>query len=179
MIRKIILITTLSSIMLISDTNVTNMGKDAIISMAKTLKSTLKGAIKDGGIINGANVCKDSAVSVEKDVNSKLNNIIVRRVTTKPRNIANLPLDDELKVLNEIKKNGSKKLVTVKIDNNHYKVYKPIYMKKVCLACHGDKSKIDKEAYKVIKDNYKNDKAVGYKENEFRGAFIANIILNK
>jgi len=178
MTKKIICIMGITSSILMSDTNVTALGEDAIMSMVKSLKHTLKGAIKEGGMVNGANVCKDSAVAVEKDVNDKLNNIVVKRVTTKPRNINNTPSQDELKVLNEFKKTNSKKSVTIKIDENHYKVYKPIYMEmKVCVACHGDEKTLNKKAYDIIKANYKEDKAIGYKKDDFRGAFVADIIL--
>ena len=178
MTKKIIFIMGITSTILMSDTNVTAMGEDAIMKMMSSLKHTLKGAIKEGGMVNGANVCKDSAVAVEKDVNDKLNNINIRRVTTKPRNINNTPSKDELKVLNEFEKNNSKSTVTVKIDETHYKVYKPIYMgKKVCLACHGSEKTLNQKAYDVIKSNYKDDKAIGYKKGDFRGAFVADIIL--
>jgi len=49
-------------------------------------------------------------------------------------------------------------------------------MGKACVKCHGDVKKMNKEAYGIILKRYPDDKAIGYKEGDFRGAFIAEII---
>ncbi|MBN2825007.1 MAG: DUF3365 domain-containing protein, partial [Campylobacterales bacterium] len=69
--------------------------------------------------------------------------------------------------------------LTVEISKNHYKVYQPIYMMKMCLSCHGDNATRDKQADAIIQAKYTSDKAVGYKEGDFRGVFVADINLSK
>jgi nitrate reductase cytochrome c-type subunit len=112
-------------------------------------------------------------------VNESLSNITIKRVTLQPRNPNNAASPDETKILEELAKHKSKNLKTVQVSPTHYKVYKPIYMMKKCLSCHGDDATRNKEANAVIQAKYKTDKALNYKEGDFRGAFVADINLSK
>jgi len=159
--------------------NVTKMGDKAIQKMIKTLKGAVMGAMKDGGPEKTAEVCSTSATDIEKSVNDSFSNITIKRTTRKPRNPDNMATEDEAKVLTEMAKNNSKELVTVQLGENHYKVYHPIHMMKMCVKCHGDDESRNKKADAIIKAKYKNDLSNGYKENDFRGAFVADINLSK
>ena len=85
-----------------------------------------------------------------------------------------------MKVLNQLEtkmKNGKlPKLFVKKISDNHFQVYKPLRVGKKCLNCHGDNNTRNKNAYKVITENYPHDKAIKYKLGDLRGAFLVNII---
>ena len=60
----------------------------------------------------------------------------------------------------------------IKDENNNYKfVYlKAIRIKEVCLNCHG--SNINNDLKKEIQKLYPDDKAINYKLNDIRGAFV-------
>jgi len=183
--KNILLIALLSSLSfgatdanMTQEHNVTQMGAQAIKKMMKTLNQAVMSAMKDGGAKKAANVCADSATDIEKSVNKSFSNITIKRATLQPRNQNNMALADEAKMLEEMMKSNSKKLLTVKVDENNYKVFKPVYMMKKCLSCHGDETTRNKDAYAIIQAKYKNDKALGYKEGDFRGAFIADINLS-
>jgi|GEM_PF-1401528 len=185
--KKIFLLLTMVSTLSFSSTgtnvtqeaNVTLMGDKAIKKMMKTLKEAVMGAMKDGGPKKTAVVCSENATSIEKSVNDTFSNITIKRATLKPRNPDNMATADEAKVLEEMAKTNSKELVTVKLGDNHYKVYHPIHMMKMCVKCHGDDKSRNKEADAIIQAKYKDDKANGYKEDDFRGAFVADINLSK
>ena len=162
-----------------TDVNVTKVGDEAIQKMIKTLKGAVMGAMKDDGPKKTAEVCSTNATDIEKSVNDSFNNITIKRATLKPRNPDNMATADEAKVLEEYAKSNSKELVTVKVGEDHYKVYHPIYMMKMCVKCHGDDKARNKEADAIIQAKYKDDKANGYKEGDFRGAFVADINLSK
>jgi hypothetical protein len=156
--------------------------KNAIVKMANTLKINMKERIKDGGIINALNFCVREANNIENNVNKTYNEgISVKRVTLKARNPKNIASSDEQKILknlHKLQKEGKAlpKMLVVNISNNHYKVYKPIFINDVCLKCHADVQKIDKKVYNLIKSSYDTDKAIGYKNGDLRGVFIADII---
>lgn len=178
--KLFLLLTAVSTLSFASnDVNVTKMGDEAIKKMMKTLKGAVMGAMKDGGPKKTAEVCSSSATDIEKSVNDSFKNITIKRTTLQPRNPDNMATEDEAKVLAEYAKSNSKKLVTVKISDGHYKVYSPIYMMKMCVKCHGDDKARNKEADAIIQAKYKTDKANGYKEGDFRGAFVADIKLSK
>jgi len=157
--------------------------KSAIVQMGKTLKTHMKKNMKAGGPIKAAKFCSQKASMLAAEVNkSYKNGVSVKRISLKYRNQANKPTADETKVLEQIQADfvaGKKvpKMIIKEISKNSYKVYKPLFIKKdICLACHGDVKTRDLEAYKLIKAKYPNDKAIGYKKGDFRGAFVVTIV---
>jgi len=184
--KKILLTTILfTTITLSADINkeLKTEAKQAFMKMGKTLQANMKKNMKEGGAIQASHFCTQEATNIENEVNKHYKkNIKVKRVSLKYRNQKNTPTADEAKVLQEIQSkvnNHQKvpKMIIKKISKNSYKVYKPIFIKKkVCLVCHGTEQAIDKNAYKIIKEKYPKDMAIDYKDGDFRGAFIAEIV---
>jgi nitrate reductase cytochrome c-type subunit len=157
--------------------------KVAIMKLGKTLKGEVVKNMKANGPVSTAYFCYKNAEKLTKKVNATYKKgISVKRISLKNRDKNNYPSSkDEIAMLKKLSaqaKAGKKlpKLIVEKISDNHYKVYKPIFVGKKCIVCHGDAKHRSKEAYKIIKEKYPNDKAVGYKVGDFRGAFVANII---
>ncbi len=157
--------------------------KTAIMKLGKTLKGEVMKNMKAHGPNSTAYFCYKSAKRLTDKVNSSYpKGISVKRISLKVRNKNNYPKSpDEIKMLKNLEakvKAGKKlpKLIVEKISANHYKVYKPIFINKKCLVCHGDAKHRNKEAYKTIKAKYPHDKAINYKVEDFRGAFVADIV---
>ena len=156
--------------------------KTAIMLMGKTLKMNMKKSMKRDGVVGAAKFCAEKANILESNLNGRYpKGTSVRRITLNPRNPKNTAMDDDKIILEEFatmleEGKSLPKMKLVKIEEGHYKVYKPMTMGKACIKCHGDVSQINKEAYAIIKEHYPNDKAVGYKVGDFRGAFVAEII---
>ena len=55
-------------------------------------------------------------------------------------------------------------------NNNKFVYAKAIRIKEVCLNCHG--SNINNDLKKEIQRLYPDDKAINYKLNDIRGAFV-------
>jgi len=156
--------------------------KAAIKNMGQTLQAEMKKNMKSGGALKAAQFCSKEATNIEKDINSKYKKgVTVKRVSLKYRNPENAPTDDEAMVLKQMQRKlkdhkNKPSMKVMKIADNYYKVYKPIFVnKKVCLKCHGDSKHRDQKAYKEIKKAYPHDKAKGYKIGDFRGAFVVEI----
>ncbi len=178
-----ILLTTFSLLNATTDKEIKKEAKSAIMKMGKALKSNMKKSMKSGGALQAAKFCLEKASEISKNINSSYpKGISVKRISLKYRNPKNRPSEDEAKVLEQIQNdvNAKKtipKMIVKKIGKNSYKVYKPIFMDKaVCMSCHGDAKTRNAEAYKLIKEKYPQDKAIGYKRGDFRGAFVATII---
>jgi len=186
--KKIILSTivvAMSATFLSATTNkeIKQEAKAAIMKMGKTLKMHVKQNMKAGGPVQTATFCSDKARGIEKQVNASYEKgLSVKRISLKYRNPADKPTADEAKVLQELHtifnaKKAVPKMVVKEVGKNHYKVYKPIFINKgVCLTCHGAGDVRDAKAYKLIKAKYPNDKAVGYKKGDLRGAFVVDIV---
>jgi len=166
-----------------SNAEIKQEAKDAIQKLQTTLKTQLKANLKKGGPNQAANFCSTSAQHITHEVNmSFANKITIHRTSLKYRNSENSPKSDERVVLEAMQKdyNAGKalpNLIVKQINENTYKVYKPIYISKgVCLKCHGDIAKRNKDAYKTIQENYPHDKAIGYKMGDLRGAFVVKIV---
>jgi len=157
--------------------------KQAIMKLGKTLKGEVVKHMKKFGPQGTAYFCYKNAKNLTKKVNATYpKGISVKRISLKARDKDNYPSSaDEIAMLKKLEKevrSGAKlpKLIVEKVSSNHYKVYKPIFVGKKCLLCHGDAKHRNKDAYKTIKEKYPNDKAIGYKLNDFRGAFVADIV---
>ncbi len=157
--------------------------KYAIAKLQTTLQTQLKANLKKGGPLQAANFCARKAQAITHEINvSFAKETTVHRTSLNYRNSENSPKSDEREVLEAMQKDfdagkALPNLIVKKIYDDTYKVYQPIYINKgVCLKCHGDISTLDKNAYSVIKENYPNDKATGYKMGDLRGAFVVKIV---
>jgi len=186
--KKIILSTVIiamSATFLNATTNkeIKQEARTAIMKMGTTLKMHMKQNMKAGGPVQAAAFCSEKARGLAKKVNANYKKgLSVKRISLKYRNPGNKPTADEAKVLQELHtafnaKKAVPKMVVKEVGKNHYKVYKPIFINKgVCLTCHGAGNVRDEKAYKLIKAKYPNDKAVGYKKGDLRGAFVVDIV---
>jgi len=186
--KKIILSTVavaMSATLLSATTNkeLKQEAKNAIMKMGKTLKMHMKQNMKAGGPTQAAAFCSNEARGIAKKVNAGYEKgTSVKRISLKYRNPADKPTADEAKVLQELHTtfDANKtvpKMFVKEVSKNHYKVYKPIFINKgVCLTCHGMDDVRDDNAYKLIQAKYPDDKAVGYKNGDLRGAFVVDIV---
>jgi len=186
--KKSLILTSLicATVIYAGDANTTTAkvqeGVKYIKMLGKTLKSNLKAEMKaDKTGLKGIHFCSDKADELTKEVNSKLpKGVSVRRTALKLRAEDNQADKIDTKVMNNIlsdmkeKKNNIEKPRLVEIENG-YRVYKPLFIKPVCMKCHGNEKTINSEVQKVITEKYPNDKATGFKEGDLRGLIVAEI----
>ena len=182
-VLAMMLLTSVSLLNAETNQEIKQEAKSAIMKMAGVLKSYMKQNMKAGGPVQAAGFCLEKASGIAKEVNAGYpKGLRVKRVSLKYRNPSNKPTTDEAKVLEQIQNDVDAhktvpKMIVKALGKNTYKVYKPIFMNKgICLSCHGDAQTRDTKAYKLIKEKYPNDKAIGYKKGDFRGAFVVNIV---
>ncbi len=179
----IMLLISTSLLNAVTNKEIKQEAKSAIMKIGGALKSHMKQNMKDGGPAQAAAFCLEEASGIAKKVNANYpQGVSVKRVSLKYRNPSNQPTVDETKILKQIQSdvNAGKavpKMIVKELTKNSYKVYKPIFINKdVCLACHGDVQTRNPEASKLIEAKYPHDKAVGYKKGDFRGAFVVTIM---
>ncbi len=154
------------------------------VKYIKMLGKALQGEMKkhmqaDKSGLEAVKFCSEKARELGKEINSKLpENVRVRRTSLKIRDPKNKPDETDIKVMQsylEKMKEGKfnpKDIQVVEV-NGTKRVYKPLVVGKACLKCHG--SNISPEIAEVIKKNFPEDKAVGFKEGDLRGVVVAEI----
>ncbi|SFV60095.1 Cytochrome c family protein [hydrothermal vent metagenome] len=172
-IKIVTVIALCSSIAFAESISPKDEGIKYIKMLGSTLKSELKAKIKDDPTaISAINFCQESASRLTEDVNKKLPKYAsVRRTALRLRNEKNRADKIDIEVMNSY--SDTNRSIKVVKDGNTTRVYKPLTIKKVCLKCHG--SNISPEVSNIIKEKYQNDKAIGYKEGDFRGVIVAEI----
>jgi len=164
----------------LNHTGVKKEGIKYIKMLGMTLKSELKAKLKeDKSGLGAIGFCANKAEEITKDVNTKLPSYAsVRRTANRLRNPNNKADNIDKKVMQEYEQSIQNKTFSPKnlkiVDvNSTTRVYKPLVVKKVCLKCHG--SHVSDSIKKVIAFKYPNDKALGYKEGDFRGVIVSEI----
>jgi len=155
-------------------------GKEVSMQLLQTLGKNMKKNMKAGGPVQAFNFCATEAYPLTDGVNSQLDSgVSVKRISLKYRNPANAPQKEEvaiLKALESLKANKAilPPFIVQRVSKDTYKYYKPLSIHKgICLKCHGDIS--NKKVAQLIKTNYPNDLATGYKMHDLRGAIVVTI----
>ena len=170
----------------ISNTETTETYKPVVLNEAKILlketakeyKNTLIQGLQYNDLRKALKYCnKEVEKFISKDYEKDYS---IKRVSLRPRNKNNYPTLYEKKILekfNKLNLKDNKYLALehseiIKDENNNTKfVYaKAIRIKEVCLNCHG--SNINNDLKKEIQKLYPDDKAINYKLNDIRGAFV-------
>jgi len=165
-----------------NETNTQNIPEG--IKYIKMLGSTLKGELKkslqaDPSGLKALDFCANKAMQITKEVNSKLpDGASVRRTALKFRNQKNAPDPIDEGVMEVFEKAANEHKLTpqniIKIDDGNFtRYYKPLLTQDVCLKCHGENVSDDLKS--KIKELYPNDKALGFKNGDFRGVIVSKV----
>ncbi len=150
------------------------------------LKSILIKQIKSEGTLSAVAVCSDTAQVLTNNFGLK-KGVYIKRVSFKNRNKHSVPDEFEARILKEfeqIKKEGKLTSDTehfeiiIENDYQYLRYMKPIKIGAACLKCHGNEEKISTEVKELIAKRYPDDKAVGYKNGDLRGAVSIKKLIN-
>ena len=154
-----------------------NEAKNLLKETAKQYKNTLIQGLQYNNLEKALKYCNKEVEQLVSKDNEK--GFTIKRISLRPRNNNNYPNIYEKEILekfNKLSLKDNKDLVLehseiIKDENNNKFVYvKAIRIKEVCLNCHG--SNISSDLKKEIQKLYPDDKAINYKLNDIRGAFV-------
>lgn len=150
--------------------------KQAVMALGSTLKEQLQAAIKSGGPATAVEVCHKIAPSVAATLSAE-HDVTLTRVSLKNRNPEmGVPNEWQTRVLQDFEARKAAgeapdQLAYSAVVDGEYRFMKAIPTAAVCLNCHGSDIKPDVQAQ--IQALYPADRAVGYREGDLRGAFVA------
>ena len=151
----------------------------------QTLGGTLKKQLALGGAESAIGVCKDIAPALANEYSK--NGRVVKRVSLKNRNmVQGVPDAWEQNVLagfdlgqQQGKPLSEMEIATVRdeADGRWFRYMKAIPTQGMCLQCHGQPSDISDGVRALLLKEYPQDKAVGYREGQVRGAISIKRLL--
>ena len=134
-------------------------------------------AIGEKGTSGAIEFCNTQATKLTDSV-SVMKNAIIKRVSDKPRNPANMANKEELGYIRYYKQlvaSGTSPKPIVKSEKGEVSFYYPITTNAMCLQCHGKpKEQIMPGTLATLEQLYPEDKALGYEQNEVRGIWAIN-----
>ena len=148
------------------------IGLKYALSTKAVLGRNLLGTIQKEGTIAALKFCNEKAYSLT-DSMAVYHNATIKRVSDKPRNLANLANSKEKEYIGIFKKDAleNKESEPIIVENKgNINFYYPIKINGACLQCHGKPLvNIQQNTLTEIKKLYPKDKAIGYGINELRG----------
>jgi hypothetical protein len=176
----------ISSVSQTEEAKIREIGQSVTNHLLKTLQTELKTTIANDGMLAALSVCNDKAINLTESVTQFNDNIIeIKRTSFRFRNPENAPDTHERKTLSYyqstlLKTGHLPEDIIEKIDGDslsHYRYYKPLVIKSLCLNCHGQSDMIAPEISDHLKKLYPKDHATGYKIDYFRGLIRVSIKL--
>ena len=161
----------------VSEDQVIGMRTTAIEFM-KELKGVLINQIQTNGALQAVSVCSDTAQVLTNNFGVQ-RGVYIKRVSLKNRSVNNFPDDFEKKVLNKFELLHQNKELNSETEHveivqegefKYLRYLKPILVQAECLNCHGGETDIMPEVKQLIAQDYSDDKAIGYKIGDLRGA---------
>lgn len=155
------------------------MGADITQRTAQSLQKALKGAIDSVGIIGAIDYCNLHALEITHQASEQEKHKIKRTALKlrNPNNKAGVRDKMVLKLFDKASGRGEAIGATLDLhENGEVFYYEPIMMQPLCLNCHGAPGKqINEATFNAIKAKYPKDKAMGYKEGDFRGLWVVKV----
>ncbi len=147
-------------------------------SVPPKLLAVLSEEIAKSGPDGAIGVCRDKAPQMAKAA-SEQSGWAVRRVSLRNRNPRAVPDAWEREALEEFDRRAAagenpatlEKAAVVKVDGKeHYRYMKALPVQPLCLGCHGQAEQLSPAVREKLGALYPDDKAVGYRQGEIRGA---------
>ena len=162
----------------------TQKARDATSILSERLRSSLGAAIKSKGVAASLSHCQTLSPDLVTNASDEFG-FEAERTALRLRNPEHAPDEWELKVLQlfQAKIGGGAdpakleyaEILTTAEGDKLFRYMRPIMMADMCLACHGPDVKQDVKS--EIARYYPDDKALGFKLGELRGAFsLAHLI---
>ncbi|MBD3805544.1 DUF3365 domain-containing protein [Sulfuricurvum sp.] len=166
---KLLFVSSVLSAQPLTSEQMIQRGDEVSAKLLQTLGGELKNQIQNGGLIKALHFCSQNALILTDKI-AKESGVKIKRISLLNRNPLNHPSAEEKKVIEawQLASNQGELLPSHTIYNGIY--YKPIIINnEVCLKCHGTLQS-ESPIAKSIKNSYPEDKAVGYKMGDLRGA---------
>ncbi|MCX8228547.1 MAG: DUF3365 domain-containing protein [Planctomycetota bacterium] len=155
--------------------------RDAAQDLMTLLGQQLKGSIEANGPAAAVGVCGSVAQSLTNEYAVK-HGIGIRRTALRMKSTKNSPDSFEKAWMDSQSIFDAKtpapdhgEIVTREDGSKVYRYITPIYMKEMCLACHGNPATFQTGVKAYLAKHYPLDQATGFSVGDFRGAVSVQV----
>lgn len=141
------------------------------------LMTELSAALAKGGPGEAVRVCGETAQRIS-DETARTEGFTVRRTSLRVRNPVNAPDAWEQGVLESWQEKGDAADHAAVVDGpggRTFRFLRPIRLRPLCVQCHGDARQISDDVKAALRERYPDDRAVGFREGDLRGAVSVSI----
>lgn len=147
-------------------------------SIPPKLVAVLTEEMGKGGPEGAITVCRDVAPQMAKAASAETG-WMIRRVTLRNRNPRAVPDAWERAVLQDFDRRAAageapatleKAEIVVEDGKQHYRYMRALPVQPLCVNCHGTPEQLTPAVMLRLKELYPDDKAIGYKPGDIRGA---------
>lgn len=146
------------------------------------LAARLQTAMAEQGPVGAVNVCADEAQALTKAYSAE-RGVNVRRVALRTRNPLNQADGYERPWMEGVSLSNADQPVPafgalIPAGNGapaEYRYLTPIYLKPLCLTCHGSAEQIPAEVQAILNERYPDDQGTGFALGAFRGAVSVRV----
>ena len=158
------------------------IGSESTTALMKNLGAQLKAAMVGGDPVAAVAVCQGVAQSISQTTSREYPGVEIGRTSLKTRNASSNAPDATDRLLltqwEHLAGHGHTiEPAIIPLHENAVRYYRPIFVKKECLTCHGPSEDLDGRLRGYLDQAYPADQARGYSEGDFRGAFRVEIDL--
>lgn len=157
--------------------------RDAARTLSTGLKARLEAELAAGGPARAMRVCADEAQALIAAHQAE--GLPIRRVSERVRNPADRPDEWESAGLAHLAALAAKgeplgeiSATQVGEEEEELRYLTPLVIAAPCLSCHGDPATFAPEVKALLAERYPQDRAVGYREGELRGAVSVRVRLS-
>ena len=156
------------------------IGNEVSLKSEVALGKSLKSQIGENGIAKAISFCNVNSIPIIKDLEKEYD-VTIKRVSMKNRNPNNKPSGIEFKLYDSYlynQENGLESTESIQKNGDEYIYVKPIFVKDLCLNCHGIiDTNITPENHLKINELYPDDLATGYSVGDLRGMW--SVVMTK
>lgn len=145
-------------------------------AVAQGLAQRLQAQLKEEGAVGAIDFCSMTALALTDSLAATQGpGVSIKRTSTRIRNPRNQPDAHEQLALAWF---DSARAATGEIPQSYVQAvsaeevrfYKPLMIAPFCTQCHGSSEQIEPRVQKLLSERYPEDRAVGYKAGDLRGA---------
>jgi hypothetical protein len=160
------------------EVNPQKIAAGAVGQLGQELRKKLLESMQKYGPEGAIDVCAKDAPRISSRIGQE-RGVVIKRTSLKVRNPRNAPDQAERELLESLdsirKAGGTLPTGVTAFPHAQNRFYKTIMVEQPCLKCHGTPATMSDVVRRKIADTYPDDRAIGYKEGDFRGIISVTV----
>ncbi len=153
--------------------------------LLEKVRQLLLSELEKGGYEGAVRVCSEIAQEIPREI-EKRTGASIRRVSLRYRNPQDAPDEYEREKLEQFDRQNRERALPEESaeivregDREYLRYMRPILVGPMCITCHGPAEAIPSAVRAVLAEKYPEDRAMGYRSGDVRGAVSVKIPISR